>query len=133
VPAVAPLLHTAVPPATDHAYRRPASPASTTAHLAGQHRIDLAGGHAELVAEQFTDPDQLHRFAHEPTEQRAILALLLDPLVDQILGLLGQSPRDLHPIVLAEDALATRLLDPSARPTSPEQLAKDGPPAGSRP
>ncbi len=62
------------------------------------------------------------------------LALLLDPLVDQILDLLGELPRDLHPIVLAEAALATRLLDTSVQPARPEQLADDGqPPAGSGP
>jgi len=134
VSAVGLLLHTAVPPATDHAYRKLASPASTASHLAGRHGIQLGGEHAELLAEQFADPDQLHRFAHEPTEQRAVLALLLDPLVDQILDLLGQLPRDLHPIVLAEAALATRLLDTSVQPARPEQLADDGqPPAGSGP
>jgi hypothetical protein len=133
VPAVALLLHTVVPPATDHAYRKHPSPASTASHLAGQHGIQLGGEHAQLLAEQVTNPHQLHRFAHEPTEQRAILGLFLDPLVDQILDLLAQQlPSDLHPIVLAEAALATRLLDPTARPRSP-QLADDGPPAGSRP
>ncbi len=133
-PAVALLLHTAVPPATDHPYRPHASPASTTSHLAGRHGIQLDGEHAQLLAEQFTDPDQLHRFAHEPTDERAVVALLVDPLVDQLLDLLDQQlPRDLHPIVLAEAALAVRLLDPSARPASPAQAADDGPPAGSRP
>lgn len=134
VPAVALLLHTVVPPATDHPYRKHASPASTASHLAGQHSIQLGGEHAQLLAEQFTNPDQLHRFAHEPTEQRAILGLFLDPLVDQILDLLAQQlPSDLHPIVLAEAALAVHLLDPTARPGSPQQLADDEPPAGSRP
>jgi len=131
VSAVA-LLHAAVPPTTKHAYRKLASPASTASHLACRHGIELDGEHAELFAEQFTDPDQLHRFAHEPTGERAILALLLDPLVDQILDLLGQLPRDLHPIVLAEAALATRLLDTLVQPASPEHLA-DEPPAGSGP
>jgi hypothetical protein len=133
VPAVALLLHTVVPPATDHAYRKHVGPASTASHLAGRHGIQLGGDHAELLAEQFTDPDQLHRFAHESTQQRAILALVLDPLVDQILDLLDHLPSDLHPIVLAEAALAVRLLDPSARPASPTQLADDGPAPGSRP
>ncbi len=132
VPAVALLLHTVVPPATDHPYRKHASPASTASHLAGQHRIQLGGEHAQLLAQQFTDPDQLHRFAHEPTQQRVILALFLDPLVDQILNLLAQLPSDLHPIVLAEAALAVRLLDPSPQPASPAQLADDGPAPGSR-
>ena len=129
VPAVALLLHTVVPPATDHPYRKHPSTAS---HLAGRHGLDLAGEHAELLAEQFANPDQLHQFAHEPTEQRAILALFLDPLVDQILDLLAQLPSDLHSIVLAEAALATHLLDPAARPTS-SQPADDNPPAGGRP
>jgi hypothetical protein len=111
LPAVALLLHTAVPPATDHPYRPLASPASTARHLSRRHRVDPDGGHAELFAEEFTGPDQLHRFAHEPTEERALLALVLDPLVGQILDLLGQLPHDLHLIVLAEAALATRLLD----------------------
>jgi hypothetical protein len=133
MPVVALLLHTAVPPATDHAYRKLASPASTTSHLAGRHGIELGGEHAELFAEQFADPDQLHRLAHEPTQERVILALLLDPLVDQILDVLGELPRDLHPIVLAEAALATRLLDTLVPPASPEQLADDKPPAGSGP
>ena len=130
LPAVA-LLHTAVPPATDHPYRPLASPASTTDHLSRRHHLDLDGAHAELFAEEFTRPDQLHRFAHEPTAERAMLALLLDPLVDQILDLLGQLPRDLYPIVLAEAALVTRLLDTPAQPASLQQLAgDDGLPAG---
>ena len=119
------LLHTTVPPATDHAYRTHASPASTASHLAGRHGIQLGGEHAELLAEQFADPDQLHRFAHEPTEQRAMLALLLDPLVDQILDLLGQLPRDLHPIVLAKAGLATHLEDTSTQPATPPPAAAD--------
>jgi len=126
------LLHTAVPPATDHPYRKHPSPASTARHLAHQHHLDPDGEHAELFAEQFTGPDQLHQFAHEPAAERVILALLLDPLVDQILDLLGQLPRDLHPIVLAETALATRLLDTLVQPASTEHLA-DEPPAGSGP
>jgi hypothetical protein len=133
LPAVALLLHTAVPPATDHEYRKLPSPASTARHLDRQHHLGPDGEHAELFAEQFTGPDQLHRFAHEPTEERAILALVLDPLVDQILAVLGQLPRDLHAILLAEVALATRLLDPRAQPASPEQLADDEPPTGSGP
>ncbi len=56
-------------------------------------------------------PQQLHRFAHEPSEARAILAIALDPFVDQVLGILGQLPAELHPIVLAEAALAVRLGD----------------------
>ena len=96
----------------------------------GTHRTGRR--RAELFAEQFADPDQLHRFAHEPTEERAVLALLLEPLVDQILDLPGELPRDLHPIVLAEAALATRLLDLLVQPASPEHLA-DEPPAGSGP
>jgi hypothetical protein len=130
LPAVALLLHTVVPPATDHAYRKHASPASTASHLAGHHRLDPGGEHARLLAEQFTDPDQLHRFAHEPTEQRAILGLLLDPVVDQILDLLGQLPSDLRAIVLAEAALATRLLDPAVQPASRAQPADDPLPTG---
>jgi len=133
LPAVALLLHTAVPPATDHPYRKHPSPASTAHHLARQHHLDPDGEHAELFAEQFNGPDQLHRFAHEPTAERAILALVLDPLVDQILNLLSQLPRDLHPIVLAEAALATRLLDASTQPASLKQPADDEPPAGSGP
>ncbi len=119
LPTVALLLHTAVPAATDHPYRK--------------HHLDPDGEHAELFAEQFTGPDQPHRFAHEPTAERAILALVLDPLVDQILAILGQLPRDLHPIVLAEAALATRLLDAPAQPVHLEQLADDEPPTRSRP
>jgi hypothetical protein len=55
-----------------------------------------------------------------PTNQpsSAILALVIDPLVDQILDLLDQQlPSDLHLIVLAEAALATELLD--AKSTGP--------------
>jgi hypothetical protein len=55
--AVALLLHTAVPPATDHTYRNHASSASTAAHLAGRHGMDLGGEQAELFAERFTGPD----------------------------------------------------------------------------
>ncbi len=130
VSAVALLLHTVVPPATDHAYRKLAD---TAGHLAGRHGLDLDGKHAELLAEQFTDPDQLHRFAHEPTEQRVILALLVDPLVDQILDLLGQLPSDLHQVVLAEAALATRLLDPSTQPAVPPPPADATAAEGSSP
>ncbi len=131
LPAVALLLHIAVPPATDHPYHKFPSPASTARHLDHQHHLDPDGEHDELFAEQFTSPDQLHRFAHESTAERAILALVLDPLVDQVLDILGQIPSDLHPILLAEAALATRLLDPRAQRASPEQLTDDEPPTGS--
>jgi hypothetical protein len=92
-------------------HRQLPNPARTTQHLARRHRLDLDGEHGELFREQFTSPEQLHRFAHEPTEQRAILAVLLDPFIDQILHILGQLPDQLHPIVLAEAALALRLAD----------------------
>jgi hypothetical protein len=50
LPAVALMLHTAVPPATDHPYRKHANPASTAddAHLVGRYGIDLGGQHAAL-------------------------------------------------------------------------------------
>jgi hypothetical protein len=134
MPAVALLLHTVLPPATDHPYRKHTSPASTASHLAGRHGLQLGGEHAQLLAQQFTDPDQLHRFAHEPTQQRAILALLLDPLVDQILDLLAQQlPSDLHPIALAEAALATALLDAPIHWPALQQRREDDPPARSEP
>jgi hypothetical protein len=134
VPAVALLLHTVVPPATDHPYRKHASPASTASHLAGRHGVQLGGEHAQLLAREFTDLDQLHRFAHEPTQQRAILALFLDPLVDQILDLLAQQlPSELHPIVLAEAALATALLDAPIHWPALQQRREDDRPAGSEP
>jgi len=104
-------LHTAVPAAIDHPYRPLANSACTEHHLARRHRLDLDGEHGELFREHFTSPQQLHRFAHEPSEARAILAIALDPFVDQVLGILGQLPAELHPIVLAEAALAVRLGD----------------------
>jgi len=133
VPAVALLLHTVVPPATDHPYHQHASATSTASHLAGRHGIQLGGEHAELLAEQFASPDQLHRFAHEPTEQRAILALVIDPLVDQILALLSPLRSDLHLIVLAEAALATALLDAPIHWPAAEQRRESDPPAGREP
>jgi hypothetical protein len=90
--------------------------------LPAGHGLELGGEHAELFAQMFLDSDQLHRFAHKPTQQRAILVLVLDPLVDQILNLLGQFPQELHPLVLAEAALASQLLDPSTPPAG-SQLA----------
>jgi Resolvase, N terminal domain len=125
LPTMALLLHTLVPPATDHPYHQHVSPASTASHLAGRHGIRLGGAYVHLLAEQVADPDQLHRFAHQPTQQRVILGLVLDPLVDQLLDLLGQQlPPDLHPLVLAEAALAVHLHDP----TGPAPPA-DQPPA----
>jgi hypothetical protein len=109
--ALALRLHTAVPAATDHPYRQLPNPARIERHLARRHRLDLGGEHGELFREQFRSPEQLHWFAHEPTEQRAILAVLLDPFVDQLLDVLGQLPAELHPIVLTETALALRLAD----------------------
>jgi len=107
LPAVALLLHHAVPPATDHPYQPLASPADIARHLAGRHRLDPDGEHAEL----FTGPEQLHRFVHKSTQERLSLAELVAPFVGQILDLLGPLASDLHPIVLAEVALATQLLD----------------------
>jgi hypothetical protein len=133
LPTVALLLHTVVPPATDHPYRKLPSPAGTASHLAHDHRIDPDGEHAELLCEHFSDPDQLHRFAHEPAEERVLLDELVDPLVDKILHLLGQLPSDLHPIVLAEAALATRLGEaPSARPATHPRAIDDPPDRGGR-
>jgi hypothetical protein len=122
-----------VPPATDHPYQPLASPAGTARHLARRHRLDPDGEHAELFAQQFTSPDQLHSFAHEPTEERAILGLLLDPYLDQILDIVAQLPRDLHPLLLTEVALATRLSGIPTKPAGQGQLAGGEPPAKSGP
>jgi hypothetical protein len=54
LPAVALLLHTAVPTATDHPYRPLASPASAARHLARRHHLEFDGEHAELFTDQAT-------------------------------------------------------------------------------
>jgi len=132
LPTVTLLLHTAVPAATDHPYRNHASPAGTARHLIRQPHLDLDldldldGEHAEL----FTGAEQLHRFAHKSTQERVILAALMEPFVGQILDLLGPLPSDLHPIVLAEAALATQLLDaPIHWPALDQHRSSDPPPA----
>lgn len=56
-------------------------------------------------------PEQLHQFAHVSTKARAILAVALEPFVDQILDILDQLPTELHPIVLSEAALVLPLND----------------------
>ena len=111
VPALALRLHLAVPAATDHPWRQFGNPARTQQHLVHRHRLDLDGEQGALLREQFTSPQQLHRFAHEPTEARAILAIALEPFVNQLLDILGQLPAELHPIILSETALAVRLGD----------------------
>jgi hypothetical protein len=113
-------LHTAVPAATDHAYRHFGNPARLQHHLARRHRLDLDGEDGAPLREQFRSPEQLHRFAHEPTEARAVLAIALAPFVDQLLDILGQLPNELHPILLAETALALGPGDGlGAQPTDP--------------
>jgi hypothetical protein len=109
VAALALRLHSAVPAATDHPYRPLPNPTRTLQHLARRHRLDLDGEHAELFREHFTSPQQLHSFAHEPAEARALLAIALVPFVDQLRDILGQLPAALRPILLAETAQAVRL------------------------
>ena len=101
------LLHTAVPPATDHPYRTHASPASTTAHLASRHHLDPDGANARV----FAGPEQLHRFAHTLIQRRLLLSELVTPLVEHILDLLQPLSSDVEAIVLAEVTLFTQLLD----------------------